>query len=161
MSNTNRRVFLGSGIAAAAAGELVAQENVPGSALSDRAHFLARPETKEKLVWCFGTVLGCGAAVSLNAPGLAEPMMAFKFPGGGSVSIEFTKDALDDREARRGAWLEIKSGDPEALKKKIVDAGFERIHHPATNTFYFAAPGGQVFGIVAARNPSAGEIKGN
>ena len=32
------------------------------------------------------------------------------------------------------------------------------VTYPATNTFYFAAPGGQVFGIVPARNPSAGEL---
>src|SRR5215471_3940179 len=66
MSNLNRRNFLGRGIAMAAAAtslgvvKAVAEE---GSALafSNRAHIFASPKVKEKLIWCFSDVLGCGA----------------------------------------------------------------------------------------------------
>jgi hypothetical protein len=101
---------------------------------------------REKLTWCFSTVLGCGAPASLNAPGLAEPILAFPFPGGGSLSVGFTQDALNEQGARRGDWLEIRSSDPTALKEKILKAGLAPAHHPATNTFYFVVPGGQVMG---------------
>jgi hypothetical protein len=97
--------------------------------------------------------------MSLNAPGLAEPILAFRFPGGGSFSVEFTEDALDEQRVRRGAWLEIWSDDPAALKRKILDAGLPQVTHPATNTFYFAVPGGQVLGVVPGRNPSSGELR--
>jgi hypothetical protein len=117
-------------------------------ALSTRAHFSARPSVKEKLTWCFSTVLGCGPAMSLRAPGLAEPILAFRFPGGGSVSIEFTEDALDDMQARRGAWLELQTDDPDGLRTRVLEAGFPQVTYGPTTTFYFAAPGGQVFGIV-------------
>ncbi len=165
MSNTDRRSFLGSGVAVAVAATTVsvpaaAKEGVPGLAFSNRVHIFASPRIKERLIWCLSAVVGCGAPVSLNAPGLSEPILAFRFPEGGSLSVEFTEDALDEQHVRRGAWLEIWSADPAALKKKILDAGLIQVSYPATNTFYFVAPGGQVFGIVSARNPSAGELRG-
>jgi hypothetical protein len=162
MTNTNRRSFLGCITAAAASAVALpaaAEESTPILAFSDRAHIFARPNVKEKLTWCFSVVLGCGAPTSLNAPGLSEPMLAFRFPSGGSLSVEFTEDALGEQYVRRGAWLEVRSNDPAALKKKVLDAGLSQIQYPATNTFYFVVPGGQVLGIVSARNPSAGEMK--
>src|SRR5882724_8329043 len=146
---TNRRNFLCCAVAAAAttvALPAVADESAPTLVLafSDRAHIFARPQVREKLIWCFSTVLGCGTPASLNAPGLSEPILAFKFPNGGSLSVEFTEDALAEQHIRRGAWLEVRSNDPAALTKKILDAGLSEVHYPATNTFYFVAPGGQV-----------------
>lgn len=162
MTNTNRRGFLGC-IAAAAASAVAlpagAEDSTAILAFSDRAHIFARPNVKEKLMWCFSVVLGCGAPTSLNAPGLPEPILAFRFPSGGSLSVEFTEDALDEKNAHRGAWLEVRSNDPAALKKKVLDAGLSQVQYSATNTFYFVVPGGQVLGIVSARNPSAGEMK--
>jgi hypothetical protein len=163
MNKTDRRSFLG-GIAmatvAASFGTGTADAgDRPGLAFSNRAHIFASPKVNEKLIWCFRDVLGCGAPISLNAPGMAEPILAFRFPGGGSFSVEFTEDALDEQRARRGAWLEIWSSDPAALKRKILEAGLPQVTYPATNTFYFAAPGGQVLGVVAGGNPSAGELR--
>ena len=164
MSDVNRRSFLRRGIAITTAatglGFLKAvAEDPPALAFGNRAHIFASPKVKEKLIWCFSDVLGCGPPMSLNVPGLAEPILAFRFPGGGSFSVEFTDDALDEQRARRGAWLEIWSHDPAALKRKILDAGLSQVTYPATNTFYFVAPGGQVLGVVSGRNPSAGEMR--
>ncbi len=120
-------------------------------ALSNSVHIYARPEAKDKLAWCFTTILGCEAVVSSDAPGLAVPVLAFRFPNGGSLSVEFTEDALDERQARWGAWLEVQADDPAALKQKVLEAGLPQLRHPGNDHFYFAAPGGQVLRIVAAR----------
>lgn len=120
-------------------------------AMGNRAHILVRPRMKEALTRCFADILGCGAPTVLSAPGLPEPILAFQFPGGGSVSFEFAEDAPDEQQAIRGAWLELQSDDPETLKRRVVSAGLSELHHPATTTFYFALPGGQVFGIVPRR----------
>ena len=151
----NRRAFLGSAAATATS----ARGAESGLAFSNRTHIFAHPSVKEKLTWCFTTVLGCGMPVSLNAPGLSEPILAWKFPGGGSLSVEFTEDALDEPQARRGTWLEIWSGDPATLRKTILDAGLTQVHYGPTNTFYFVVPGGQVLGVVSGENPSAGELR--
>jgi hypothetical protein len=157
MNKTNRRGFLGCGLAVA--GSALGADNAPGLAFSNRTHIFARPGVKEKLTWFFATVLGCGTPASLNAPGLAEPILAWRFPGGGALSVEFTEDALDEEQAFRGAWLEIWAEAPSALKKKVLDAGLKQVHYAATNTFYFVVPGGQVIGIVSGRNPSGGEMR--
>jgi len=150
-----RELLLGASVAAL---PTAAAEPATFLAFSDRAHLFARPEHKDELARCFANVLGCGAPISLHAPGI-EPILAFKFPDGGSLSVEFTPDALDEEHARLGAWLEIRSGDPEALKRKILDAGLPQMRHPATNTFYFKAPGGQIFGVVPASGPGTGEMR--
>ncbi len=131
-------------------------------ALGNRAHILAHPDVKERLKWCFTTVLGCGPAASLDVPGLPEPILAFRFPNGGSLSVEFNEDALDEQQARRGAWLEVRVDDPSALKQKILGAGLPQVEYIATNTFYFVVPGGQVLGIVSSRiDPGIGELSEN
>src|ERR1700738_4808816 len=117
-------------------------------ALVNRAHILARPHVKEQLESCFTTVLGCGAPARLDVPGLPEPILAFRFPGGGSLSVEFTEDALDEPQARLGAWLEVSVDDPEALKKNVLEAGWPQVKYSPTGRFYFVVPGGQVLGIV-------------
>lgn len=117
-------------------------------ALSNSVHIYARPEYREKLVWCFTTILGCEAVVSGDAPGLAVPVLAFRFPNGGALSVEFTQDALDEQQARRGAWLEVKADDAAAVQQRVRAAGLPVLKHPANDHFYFAAPGGQVLRIV-------------
>jgi len=52
-------------------------------AVSDRVHIFARPEIKERLTWCFTTVLGGNPPASLDGPGTTEPILAFRFPAGG------------------------------------------------------------------------------
>jgi len=78
--------------------------------------------------------------VSLDVPGLPEPILAFRFPTGGSLSVEFNEDALGEQQARRGAWLEVRVVDPSALKQKILEAGLLQVEYLATYTFYFVVP---------------------
>ena len=118
--------------------------------LGNRAHFYVRPQYRAALVRCFVDVLGCAGPTSLPARGQADAILAFSFPDGGSISVDFTDDALDAEHAGRGAWLEIGSADPKALQQRVLEAGLERVVYEATHAFYFAAPGGQVFAIVQA-----------
>jgi hypothetical protein len=64
--------------------------------------------------------------------------------------VEFTEDALDDKQARRGAWLELRTDDALGLQQKVLAAGLPRVVHPYTPFFYIQAPGGQVFRIVSS-----------
>ncbi|HEY2358321.1 MAG TPA: hypothetical protein VGH86_12790 [Phenylobacterium sp.] len=142
-----RRGWVGAVALAAVAAAVEAE---PQTAMTNRAHFLARPEYREALVRCFSELLGCGPPMALPASGPLGPIVAFRFPGGGAVSVEFTESALGHRQARRGAWLELKPADPDALEAAVKAAGLPQVSYPATTTFYFAVPGGQVFGIARA-----------
>ena len=118
-------------------------------ALSNRVHIFAHPTVKEKLTEFFTDILGCGPAVSLDAPGLATLVLAFQFQNGASLSVEFTEDALDEQQALRGAWFELITDDPSGLKQKVLDAGLSRVQYLGNEFFYFQAPGGQVMRIVS------------
>jgi hypothetical protein len=151
-----RRSWIGA-VVLSAVGAASKVEAEPQIGLTNRAHFLARPEHRDALLRCFSEVLGCGAPMTLPAREGVGPAVAFRFPGGGAVSVEFTPDALSERQARRGAWLELKPADPDALEAAVKAAGLPLIAYPATTTFYFAVPGGQVFGIARSDRP---ELKG-
>ena len=145
----NRRACLGVGLAAGTSLAVPAVAAAPaGLALAGRSHFFARPEYREALSACLTKVLGCPPPRVLPVPGFPEPILAFNFPSGGSVSIEFTPSALDPEQMRHGAWLELRSPDAEALQKAVLAAGLSQVRYAATPAFYFAAPGGQVFSIV-------------
>ncbi|HEX3367321.1 hypothetical protein [Phenylobacterium sp.] len=150
-SDINRRGCLGLALAVTSGAQVKAAD--AGPALGNRAHFLARPEYRDALVKCLSKVLGCGEATVLPTHDPAGPILAFRFPGGGSISVQFTAGALDEASARRGAWLELRTSDPAGLEAAVHAAGLPQIHYPATATFYFAVPGGQVFGIARQDRP--------
>lgn len=118
-------------------------------ALSNSIHLYARPETREQLLEFFTRILGLEAVESSDAVGSPQPIYAFKFANGASLSVEFTTDALDDQQAQRGAWLELRTDDAVGLQQKVLAAGLPRLVHPYTPFFYIQAPGGQVFRIVS------------
>ena len=119
-------------------------------ALSNSIHLYARPDTKEKFLEFFTSILGLEAVESSDALGSPVPIYAFKFSNGASLSVEFTDDALDDQQAQRGAWLELRTDDALGLQQKMLAAGLSRVVHPFTPFFYIQAPGGQVFRIVSS-----------
>ena len=116
------------------------------TALGNNAHIFARPHRRQELIWCFDTVLKCGPVASVEHPGMAEPMLIVRFPGGGHLSIEFIAEAPDDDQPRLGAWLELRADDPAAVMHAALNAGLTRVEHPG-HPYYFMAPGGQVFTI--------------
>jgi hypothetical protein len=120
-------------------------------ALSNSIHLYARPGTKEKFLEFFTSILGLEAAESSDAVGSPEPIYGFKFSNGASLSVEFTEDALDDQQAQRGAWLELRTDDAAGLQQKALAFGLPRVVHPYTPFFYIQAPGGQIYRIVSGK----------
>jgi hypothetical protein len=118
-------------------------------ALSNSMHLYVRPDKKASALEFFTSVLALETAESALAIGAAEPIYAFKFSNGASLSVEFTEDALDDQQAKRGAWLELQVDDAAGLQQKVQAFGLIRVIHPFTPFFYFQAPGGQVFRIIS------------
>ncbi len=112
------------------------------TALPNRVHIFAHPDTKDRLTAFFRDILGCEV---IAVPG--TPIVAFRFSNNGSLSIEFTEAALNQQQALHSAWLEVRSDDTAALQQKVLDAGLLQVKYPLTDRFYFQAPGGQVFGI--------------
>lgn len=117
------------------------------TALGNNVHIFARPRRREELRRLFETVLQCGPVATVDHPGMTEPMLIVRFPGGGSLSIEFVDDAADSDEPRLAAWLELRAPDPPAVMRAVLAAGLREVKHPG-HRHYFMAPGGQVFTVV-------------
>lgn len=56
-------------------------------------------------------------------------------------------DASEFLRSARSIWLEIKSDDVEATRKKILDSGVRKLELPDLH-LYFQAPGGQCMRLV-------------
>ncbi len=121
-------------------------------ALSNSIHLYVRPDSKEQFLEFFTRILGFEAVASSDALGSPEPIYAFEFSNGAGLSVEFTEDALSDQQARRGAWLELRTDDAAGLQQKVQAFGLPRVVHPYTPFFYIQAPGGQVFRIVSSND---------
>ena len=110
-------------------------------ALKNRVHLFTHPKNKEPLIDCFTTLLG-GSIIAANT-------LAFQFVDGSAISVDFTEevgDALDEQQARRGAWLELETDEPLTLKEKVLAAGYRPFDY-REGFFYFQMPGGQVMRI--------------
>ena len=111
-------------------------------ALGNRAHLFTHPKNKEAFIGFFTAVLGC---TEISAPN----SLVFQFVDGSAVSVEFTEDvvdALDEQQARRGAWLELETDEPSTLKDRILAAGYRTFDY-REGFIYFQMPGGQVMRI--------------
>ena len=111
-------------------------------ALNNRVHLFTHPKNREPLIDCFTTLLG-GRIIA------APPSLVFQFVDGSAISVEFTEevdDALDEQQARRGAWLELETDEPLTLKEKVLAAGYRSFDY-REGFFYFQIPGGQVMRI--------------
>jgi hypothetical protein len=113
--------------------------------LSNNVHIFARANRSEALRYLFETVLECQVA-KVEHPGMVEPMLIVRMPGGGNISIEFVDDADDADQPRLATWLELRTADPAALMQRVLSAGLHEVTHPG-HPYYFMAPGGQVFTI--------------
>ena len=110
--------------------------------LKNRAHLFTHPKNKEAVIGFFTALLGCTEIAAPNS-------LAFQFVDGSALSVEFTEDvvdALDEQQARRGAWLELETDEPSTLKEQILAAGY-RPFDDREGFFYFQMPGGQVMRI--------------
>jgi len=127
-------------------------------ALSNSIHLYARPDPKERLLAFFTSILGLQAVESSDAVGSPEPIYAFTFANGASLSVEFTDDALSDQQAQRGAWLELRTDDALGLQQKVQAFGLKIVVHLYTPFFYIQAPGGQVYRIVSSKEEAFNRV---
>src|SRR5215472_6255666 len=115
------------------------RKETPMIALSNSIHLYARPDTRERFLEFFTSILGLQAVASADAVGSPEPIYAFAFANGASLSVEFTEDALSDQQAQRGAWLELRTDDAVGLQQKVLAAGLPRVVHVYSIFLYTGA----------------------
>ena len=113
-----------------------------------------QPSAREAFKALFREVLGCDVA-ELDF-GFDHPILLVQFGDGSAFSVESSDlapmvsptDPIDDRRAFRGAWIEFRTPDVDAVQAALRQAGVPEFRHPGSNHVYFAAPGGQVFRVL-------------
>ena len=121
--------------------------------LGPRVHLFVQPSARESFTALFRDVLRCN--VVEREVGLVHPVLFVGFGDGSGFSVEFTDLApadvsrdVDDRRALRGAWIEFRTRDVEAVHAALRAAGIAEFRHTGSSRAYFVAPGGQVFRIL-------------
>ena len=122
--------------------------------LGARVHLFVHPSAREAFQRLFRDALGCSVA-ELEF-GLAHPILLVQFGDGSGFSVEFSDlapmvspaEPIDDRRAFRGAWIEFRTPDVDAVQTALRQAGVPEFRHAGSSHAYFAAPGGQVFRVL-------------
>jgi catechol 2,3-dioxygenase-like lactoylglutathione lyase family enzyme len=121
--------------------------------LGARLHLFVHPADREAFTALFRDVLGL--RVVERDFGLAHPILLVRLDDG-SFSVEFTDLAptppalpTDDALALRGPWIEFRAPDLDRAQRALREAGVPEFRHPGSGNAYFAAPGGQVFRVLA------------
>ena len=103
--------------------------------------WIVKPEHREQLRALFVS----GFEATLRTP--REDIDMFELADGAQIGVFFRADALDEAQARMGAWLEFAAEDPAALTKTLEGLAVARVPNDDTRHAYFQAPGGPVFRI--------------
>lgn len=72
--------------------------------LSNGVHIFAHPQVRENLIDFFINTLQCKALLGCDVESIPEPIVAFLFSNVAFLSMEFTEDALDEKQARRAGY---------------------------------------------------------
>jgi len=64
------------------------------------------------------------------------------------LGVIYDDKAQSAKDRAHSIWLELRTGHPEQLKRKILDFGIAEIPYWDKEHFYFQAPGGQIFRLV-------------
>ncbi|HVN69684.1 MAG TPA: hypothetical protein VMU38_08565 [Candidatus Binatia bacterium] len=121
-------------------------------ALGARVHLFVRPAFHDAFSQLFRETLRC--EVVERDFGMAYPILLVRFPDGSAFSVEFSDLApepaaqVDDAGALRGAWIEFRTRDVDAVLARLDVAGIASFSHPGSPHRYFSAPGGQVFRVL-------------
>lgn len=107
----------------------------------NHAKITAPLSLRDKIRSFYQQVLGCDQVVA------QEAMDVMRFTNDFFVGIAYAANVLEEKHFLLAMWLELKTSDPNELKKKLQQFGVKEIEYQDKNHFYFHAPGGQVFRV--------------
>lgn len=109
-----------------------------------------RGKVREFYISLLGCTLVSSDSTTQNVP---ENVDLFQFPGHEIIGVRYADNpgtVLSRDDHRLACWMELKTGDVEGLKQRLRDFGIEEIRDFWDKShFYFHAPGGQVFRLLA------------
>lgn len=111
-------------------------------ALGEYSKMVIRPSERDRVQRFYRDVLGCQVTTKSKAMDLIRLGMDFY------IGAVYDDSALSDADRLNSIWLELRTENPEMLKRKIPEFGCREVEYWDKEHFYFQAPGGQVFRLV-------------
>lgn len=110
--------------------------------LGENSKFTANPSERDRIRKFYRDVLECPATKE------SERIDIFRIGSNFYLGVVYDNSALSAADALKSIWLDLRTGHPEELKRKIVKFGITGIEFWDKEHFYFQPPGGQVFRLV-------------
>jgi hypothetical protein len=114
--------------------------------LGNHSKIVVHKDLKQKVRDFYISLLGCKAF-----PAPSSTFELFEFENGFIFGVSFAEEGeyLSEDEQLRGTWLELKTDRPQQLKERLLAFGVKQIDYHDKAHFYFQAPGGQIFRLLA------------
>jgi catechol 2,3-dioxygenase-like lactoylglutathione lyase family enzyme len=110
--------------------------------IGNHSKIIATHAEQERIRAFYRDVLGCTLTKQ------TKDVDYIRFHEGFFVAVLYQEQVPTAEQLRQSIWLELRTDEPAALRKKITDFGVHRIDMPGAEHLYFQAPGGQVFRLV-------------
>jgi hypothetical protein len=117
--------------------------NMTTVSLGENSKMTVLPSERDRFQTFYRDVLGCKLIGKSKTVDLVQVGPHFY------IGVSYDDSALSESELLKSIWLELRTDHPEELKLKILKFGIKEIKYWDTEHFYFQAPGGQVFRLVA------------
>jgi len=110
--------------------------------LGNHSKIVARHADQEQIRAFYRDVLGCVLTKE------SKHVDYIRFREGFFLAVLYQDSAVSTEEAEKAIWLELRSDDPAAMRKQILEFGVRELEVPGGEHLYFQSPGGQVFRLV-------------
>jgi catechol 2,3-dioxygenase-like lactoylglutathione lyase family enzyme len=111
--------------------------------LGNQSKMMANPNEQNRIRKFYKEILGCVLIKESKETDLIRLGNDF------FIGIIYDNSTLTESDLQKSIWLELRTNNPESLKKSIIDFGIKGIDFWDKDHFYFQAPGGQVFRIIS------------
>jgi catechol 2,3-dioxygenase-like lactoylglutathione lyase family enzyme len=110
--------------------------------IGNHSKIVARHSDQERIRAFYQGVLGCTLTKE------SKDVDYIRFHQGFFLAVLYQEAVATQEALMQSIWLELRSDEPERLRKRIVEFGVTEIPMPGAEHLYFQAPGGQVFRLV-------------
>jgi len=107
----------------------------------------ARTSDRPTIQAFYREVLGCEVGIGPQHVGGPSDTDRIRFPNDFIIGVHYDDSALSDADQKKAIWLELKTTNPDDLKRRVQEFGIQGFDYFDKDHFYFQAPGGQVFRI--------------
>lgn len=111
--------------------------------LGENSKLTVKPDERDAIRHFYRETLGCPMTKN------SERADVFQIGPDFFLGVVYDDDALTVEERKKSLWLELAADNLEETRQRILAAGVRELEYFDKEHFYFQAPGGQVYRLIA------------